>query len=191
MIQRVFTVIFTVLFILYPVIVYFGISKVPISILSIMLLTLFILRTIFLARLKKSDITQFLPMLISVGSVFIFSALFKSEKLLLLTPVMVNLVLLFNFSYSLKKKPTVIERFATMTGEQSTESLSRYCKKVTIVWCIFFIFNGSVSLLTVLVGSSELWALYNGLISYLLIGSVMGIEFLIRIFVRKRERVIL
>ena len=188
--QKVLATILTVLFVLYPFVVFFGLGVLPISVLSIILLVLFILRTVFVAKVKKSDITQLLPMLISVGSVFLLAALLQSERTLLFTPVMVNLVLLFNFLYSLKKKPTMIERFAILGGEERTESLSAYCQKVTIVWCLFFIVNGSIALYTVLSGDSKLWVLYNGFLSYMLIGSLMGIELIVRFIIRHKERTV-
>ena len=42
-----------------------------------------------------------------------------------------------------------------------------YTRRVTQVWCGFFVLNGSLALATALWASEEIWALYNGLIAYL------------------------
>ena len=56
----------------------------------------------------------------------------------------------------------------------------RYCRKVTVAWCIFFIANGGVAAATVLSGNRAAWLLWNGCLSYGAIGLMMGIEYLVR-----------
>jgi uncharacterized membrane protein len=51
---------------------------------------------------------------------------------------------------------------------------------VTQLWCAFFIANGAVAIYTALFGSRDDWALYNGLIAYLLMGGLFGGEWLYR-----------
>jgi uncharacterized membrane protein len=62
-----------------------------------------------------------------------------------------------------------------------------YCRRVTAAWCIFFVVNGMISLATALWGSNEVWMLYNGVISYILIGTVFTVEYIIRIILRRRN----
>jgi uncharacterized membrane protein len=45
---------------------------------------------------------------------------------------------------------------------------------------VFFAVNGSVALATALWASTALWTLYNGLVAYLLMGALMGGEWLVR-----------
>ena len=49
-----------------------------------------------------------------------------------------------------------------------------------MIWCLFFIVNGAIALVTVLSKNQALWTLYNGLISYLLMGTLLGGEWLYR-----------
>jgi uncharacterized membrane protein len=56
-------------------------------------------------------------------------------------------------------------------------------RKVTMVWLYFFVVNAGISAGTAIWGSLEAWTLYNGLISYLLIGSIFTGEFAVRYFV--------
>ena len=53
-------------------------------------------------------------------------------------------------------------------------------------WCIFFIVNGSIATFTVFVGSDKIWSLYNGLISYILIGLFFMVEYLVRKMVQSK-----
>ena len=63
-----------------------------------------------------------------------------------------------------------------------------YTRTVTKVWLGFFVFNGAVALATALWASDAVWALYNGLIAYCLIGILGGAEWLVRRRVRRSYR---
>ncbi len=54
----------------------------------------------------------------------------------------------------------------------------RYTRKVTLVWCGFFIGNGAMALFTVLHGDMHLWTLWNGMVAYILMGTLMATEWL-------------
>lgn len=56
----------------------------------------------------------------------------------------------------------------------------RWCRGVTQVWCGFFVLNGCVALATVLYGDRGLWMIWNGCVSYVLIGILFAGEFLLR-----------
>ena len=83
------------------------------------------------------------------------------------------------FAGSLKSRP-IIERFARMKHPDLPPEGVRWCRKVTVVWCVFFVLNGSAALATVLSGDRDLWTLYNGFVSYLLMGLLFAGEWLLR-----------
>ncbi|MEL2256273.1 hypothetical protein AAER79_32680, partial [Klebsiella pneumoniae] len=58
---------------------------------------------------------------------------------------------------------------------------------VTQVWCGFFIINGAIALFTVLHADISLWTLWNGMIAYLLMGTLMAGEWLVRQRVKKND----
>ena len=109
----------------------------------------------------------------------------KVALALKLYPAMVNVVMLGVFSYSLLRPPSIVERFARLAllarraPELSTRGII-YTRSVTKWWCLFFIFNGLTALVTALWADDKTWAIYNGMIAYILMGSLMGIEWLIR-----------
>jgi uncharacterized membrane protein len=55
-----------------------------------------------------------------------------------------------------------------------------YTRRVTGVWCGFFVLNGSLALATALWASNQVWALYNGLLAYVMMGALFGGEWLVR-----------
>jgi uncharacterized membrane protein len=57
---------------------------------------------------------------------------------------------------------------------------------VTGVWACFFVLNGAAAFYTARFTTLETWALYNGLIAYVLIGTLFAIEFAIRTVVKAR-----
>ena len=59
-----------------------------------------------------------------------------------------------------------------------------------LAWIGFFLVNGTIAVWTVVWGTIDQWALYNGLIAYLLIGAMFAGELLVRrrVMPKKGER---
>lgn len=102
-------------------------------------------------------------------------------------PVWINASLLVLFCFSLLRPPAVITRLATLMEGPLSPAAVRYTERVTLVWALFFALNGGIAWWTVQLGDMELWALYNGLIAYLLMGLLMAVEWSIRRVVKKRH----
>lgn len=94
-----------------------------------------------------------------------------------LAPVAVNAVLLATFARTLRRGPSLIERLALARGGAglSAERV-RYCRRLTAVWCAFFALNGGAILALALFGSVAQWALYTGLVAYVLVGALFALE---------------
>src|SRR5208337_3392697 len=103
----------------------------------------------------------------------------NSEMLARLYPVAVSSVMLAAFALTLVRPPSMVERIARASGAALDIAGVRYTRNVTIVWCVFFAANGCVALATALAGSRQAWALYNGLLSYLLAGALLAGERLV------------
>jgi uncharacterized membrane protein len=95
-------------------------------------------------------------------------------------PVLVNAVLLAVFGASLWFPPPVVERIARLRHPDLPPEGVAYTRRVTRIWCGFFLGNGSLALWTTLYGSDRAWFWYNGVIAYLLIGSLFAGEWLVR-----------
>jgi uncharacterized membrane protein len=109
--------------------------------------------------------------LLSCASVAIVAT--NSELLLRLYPSLVNLGLLIAFGATLVKGPSMIEKFARLTRPDLSPSAIRHTRRVTQIWCGFFVLNGAFSAYTALAWSQSAWSLYNGAIAYGLIGLLL------------------
>ncbi len=103
-----------------------------------------------------------------------------------LYPALVNLVMFGLFALSLWRGPTVVERLARLRESHFPPAAIAYTRRVTQVWCAFFVVNGLVAAATAVWASAATWALYNGLLSYVAMGVLMGVEWLVRRRVRGR-----
>ncbi|WP_431256333.1 hypothetical protein ACQ86G_16380 [Roseateles chitinivorans] len=102
--------------------------------------------------------------------------------------MLVNFAMLTVFSLSLVRGPSIVERLARLTDPHLPPEAIRYTRRVTQVWCGFFLMNGLIALATALWASERVWALYSGLIAYGLMGLLMGGEWLVRRRVRARMK---
>lgn len=103
-------------------------------------------------------------------------------------PVVVNVSLFVVFTGSLFTERPVVESLARLAYKDKPfpEEAIGYTRKVTYVWILFFLLNGSVATLTALIADAKLWTLWNGCISYVLIGILAAGEYLVRRRVCKR-----
>ena len=62
-----------------------------------------------------------------------------------------------------------------------------YTRNLTYVWCIFLFINLSISIATVFM-PAKIWALYNACISYIALGVMFGVEYIVRIILRARHK---
>lgn len=170
----------------YPLAVYFGLQVLEPRTLGLMLLLIILLRHWraagrFAAGIGLAEWGAF-TMLCGLAATIMFS---NNASLLLVYPVTVSLSMLFLFGQSLLYPPTVIERFARLSVPELPPEGVRYTRIVTWVWCGFFVINAAISGATVF-APREYWALYNGLISYILMGLLFGGEWIVRSVLQRR-----
>ena len=127
------------------------------------------------------------PLLPFVGTVFIV-CLFHFSKVYVLKfyPVIVNSFILCVFFSSLFCKETIIQKIARkMEGKELSDFTKKYTKRLTYVWCVFLFVNLMISIATVFM-SDKIWALYNACISYIALGVMFGVEYIVRIIMRAK-----
>ncbi|MDR2768750.1 MAG: AMP-binding protein [Treponema sp.] len=102
------------------------------------------------------------------------------------------------FGYTLIAPPSMAFRFALFADRLQKDPLKRirgspgakrveaYCYKVSALWCVFFILNGSAALYTIFWASESAWALYNGGVSYIFMGTLFVVEWIVRKMVEKQ-----
>ncbi|HCG7770430.1 TPA: hypothetical protein NJ450_003756 [Vibrio parahaemolyticus] len=171
----------------YPFAVYFGIDKFGLNLVGGLLIAALLLR-LFVA--SKTPLKEFKFLALTTGAVGILlvtlGMVFKQHGWLKFYPVVVNVCMLCVFAFSLKQPQSIIERLARLQEPELPPSGVAYTRKVTMVWCVFFVLNAAFALYTCFL-PVKIWTLYNGLISYLLAGSLFAGEWIVRQFVRKEH----
>jgi len=104
----------------------------------------------------------------------------NDETLLRLYPAGISLALLALFGLSLRTPPTMVERIARLSHPDLPADAVRYTRHVTEVWCGFFALNAAISVWSAVAASREVWAVYNGFIAYLAMGTLFVGEWLLR-----------
>lgn len=165
-----------VLSVAYPFLVWAGLQYFGLNAL-IVLITLLCLINLFLRPSRINGL--FFVIVLCLGAASFLSEVSLPLKLY---PVAVNGVLLCTFAFSLMNPPSVIERLARLKDKNLPDKAIAYTRKLTIIWCCFFIANGLIALWTALAATDEIWALYNGFIAYVLIGLLLGGEVIVRRF---------
>jgi len=102
------------------------------------------------------------------------------RRLLLLLPVVVSLYLLVTFAASLRRGPPMIERFARLVEDDLPDFTKPYCRAITWAWCGFLAANALVAGALAVAAPLAWWTLYTGLLFYLLMGLLLGAEFVLR-----------
>lgn len=159
---------------LYPLVIYFGLGHVEPR-----WLALFLLLIAGVRALASRD-RLWIAAAAGAGLLVVVSMLGNVALPLKLYPVLVNVVLLVVFAVSLRHPPSLIERLARLREPELPPHAVAYTRQVTKVWCGFFIGNGGIALATAMVASNATWALYNGLIAYVLMGLLFAGEWLVR-----------
>ena len=181
MFQRILVVLITILTIAYPFFIFFTLEYFQPKAIAVVLAIIFVLRFLSASKNRNKELRSLAFLIGAVGLVISGAGfILNDEQALKYYPVVINIVMLVVFARSLLYPPTVVELFARLQFPELPPEGVLYTRKVTIVWCLFFFINGSISLLTVIYGTMSLWVLYNGLVSYMVMGLMFGIEYLVR-----------
>lgn len=171
----------TVLVIAYPAAVYLGIAHLGPRALGLLLLALLLpnlaLRLSAAAPEQRRGVLR-LPL--AIAALVGIGAALAEPRFYLVLPVLVNLTLLANFAASLRGPVSLVERYARLQDPDLPEGAPAYCRRVTIAWCWFFAFNASVCAVLAAVAPVAWWALYTGILAYILVGFGFTLEFLVR-----------
>jgi uncharacterized membrane protein len=164
----------------YPVAVYIGLTRFSARGVGLLLLLLLLPGLLLkLRHARREDVLVVARLPLSIMALVALGALLDDPRFVLSLPVLINLMLLAQFGSSLRGTP-MVERFARLQDPDLGPAQVAYCRSVTKVWCVFFTLNAAVSLALALFASVAIWALYTGLIAYVLIGVVASVEYVVR-----------
>lgn len=156
--------------ILYPFIVFLALKKHVV----VRFLGLLLLAAAGISFIRHKNIWIFICVLLFGAGLIVFN----DDIFLKLYPVLMNTSVCLMFALSLRDTP-LVEKIAKKMGYSLDTQQKEYTRHVTCAWAIFMFLLAIVSFITVFL-SDETWVLFNGLISYILIAIMMGVEFLVR-----------
>lgn len=171
----------------WPFLIWFGLAHNSLHWLLPLMALLLFLR--FRQTRRQAGPLRIVTQVVAIAgmTLCIASYLLKTHQLLLFYPVVVNVVMLAVFGGSLWSSMPIVERLARLREPALADTGVRYTRRVTQIWCAFFIINGGIALFTALRGDMSLWTAWNGMLSYLLMGTLMAGEWLVRRQVIKRD----
>ena len=129
-------------------------------------------------------VKHFVPIMITLCVVFLFYI--KRFVFLKFYPPICNLTIFIIFFSSLFAKETIIQKFAKICGDKLEKPAWRYTRNLTYIWCIFLLLNFIISVWTIFL-SDNIWLLYNGCFSYIFVGLIFAIEYIIRKILQRRK----
>jgi uncharacterized membrane protein len=174
-VRRVLSLLTIAITLAYPLALWFGQDRFEPRILALLLLLVALTR---LQTLRVNSAWRWWA-----GGTFLLLTLAVWANAVLplkLYPVLVNVILLCVFAYSLMVPPSMIERLARIREPELPAPAIYYTRRVTQVWCLFFALNGVIALITTLWASAAVWTIYNGLVAYLLMGLLFAVEYSVR-----------
>lgn len=161
----------------YPFIVYFLGKQIPASYIILGLVSVLFMRSAVQYRQQgASNVYMTLAIVTLMTGLF----LWKGSMAVMLYPIIMSLSFAFLLGWSLIYPPSLIERIARIIDPNLDSYGVDYTRKVTMFWLGFSLFNALISFSTVLLKDPNIWLLYNGFISYIVIGSLMGVEYFFR-----------
>lgn len=141
-----------------------------------------------LVRLVKKNTQMMWPLAAFAVLCGALSLIFKEQAWLKLYPVLMSVGAFVIFASTLIKPPSMIERFARLMDDKLPESGVIWTRKVTWVWCGFFFVNACIAWITVYWMPLQVWVIYNGFVSYFLMGLLFLGEYILRKKHQKKQQ---
>lgn len=180
MLRIVFNIIFVLISITYPIILFF----IPLEKLNF---SFFAFALLWLICFFWSKDIKYLFISSIIWLLFIVYLIFRLEIFVYLYPVLINLSLLVYFALSLRGE-AIITKLAKKQHKILEDFAIKYTRKLTCIWCYFFAFNALISFVLALLEDKIYWSFYCGFISYLFIGILIVSELIYRKFILKPRK---
>ncbi len=168
----------SLLFLLYPYLVYRGIQEGVVWFAPIIIANLYLFQAI------KSKTAQERFNNLDIVFLLLLGCIFYQDLVAKLIPIFIQLSLMSFFGKTLRKGkgPSLVERFASLDFPEIPPVVSRYCRHLTMMWTGFFAFNVAACIVLALFAPVSWWALYTGVMIFVLSGVLMIGEYIWRHF---------
>ncbi|HSC47635.1 MAG TPA: hypothetical protein VLG68_06085 [Gammaproteobacteria bacterium] len=122
--------------------------------------------------------------LLTIAAAVLFSSGLKLS-MVRVYPAIIDFCFFSVFFGSLFTSMPLVERIARAVDENLPPQAVRYTRRVTWAWSLVLLCNTLAALYTAFYASLGVWSLYNGLLSYLLIGATFAVEYALRTYLRR------
>lgn len=162
----------------YPAVVYFTRDHIgPLAFISLAELLL-LLRLLTLPAPQAKD---WRPALVGALVLLPLLAVLDTGLASRFYPVLLSLVFAAVFTLSLWRPPSLIERLASLHHGDLPPEGQVYCHRLTIVWAAWLFANAAIAAALALAGADDYWALWTGLVSYIVMGALFAGDHLLRL----------
>lgn len=170
----------------FPLAVWLGHGRVPDRILAALLLALLALRVAAAAVVRRSRLLAAAVAALGAGALACGLIPWPGRVPVRYYPVVVSGAIAAAFLASLATSRPLVERIARLTEPVLPPQGIAYCRRLTWFWAGLLAANAAVAFATARWGTLALWTLYNGLVSYLILGAAGLGEYLLRRRLRAR-----
>jgi len=171
-------IITSLLFLLYPYLVYRGIQE------GVVWFAPAIIASLYLFKAIKAKTAQVRFEHLDIVFLLFLGSIFYQDLVAKLIPIFIQLSLMNFFGKTLRegKGPSLVERFARFDFPEIPPVISLYCRHLTMMWTGFFAFNVAACIVLALFAPVSWWALYTGVMIFVLSGALMVGEYIWRHF---------
>ncbi len=164
----------SIIVVLYPYLVYQGIQVGIVWLAPTVLASLLLYQAYATQALQTKIIKAICALVLLLGVLFFQNITAK------LLPTLIQLFLLQFFASTLKQGPPLIERFVRLEFDELPEGIVEYCRQLTLLWSGFFAINAVICSVLAIWASPELWAIYTGIMIFVLTALLMLAEYIYR-----------
>lgn len=163
--------------VVYPLAVYFWIQEISAVFFGFIIAGLGITK-FCLAKDKNNK--QELALLIAALACAIFVIAANSQIAIKLYPVLISSFVASLFVISLLGEENLCEKMARLRGKTISPVAKIYTRKLSIIWAAVLYTNAIIALYLAMFASTQAWAIYSGLLSYVILGFFILAEIIYR-----------
>lgn len=161
----------------YPAIVYFTRDRVaPLAFIGFAEALLFLR----LLTLPAHQASEWRPVLLTALALLPLLAVLDAGLASRFYPVLLSLTVAAVFAISLWRPPSLIERLARLRHGVLPPEGQVYCRRLTVVWTVWLVANAGIAAALAMAGTDDYWALWTGLISYVVMGALFAGDYILR-----------
>jgi len=167
-------------FVAYPLLIYFAHTRFSTRVVGTLVLALYALSFLLRSRGRAGALWPLMKQHMPLAILIALAIATGDRRLLLLLPVIASTYLLGTFAWSLRHGPPMIERFARLIEDDLPPFTQPYCRRVTLLWCLFLAANALTVTVLAVAAPLAWWAIYTGPIFYALLALLLTVEMGVR-----------